>query len=195
MRLFLGEKAMAGLRRQRSDCRSTTILAVRRGGVVAVGGDGQVTMADTVLKHHASKIRRLYHDQVIVGFAGSAGDAFALLDRLSGKLEQYQGHLLRSAHELAKEWRTDRMLRPLQSLMVAVDKKYILLISGSGEVIEPDDGVIGIGSGGALATAAARALIQNTNLEAEAIVDKSLRIAADICVFTNQQIRIEKLSE
>ena len=179
---------------ERGQFRSTTILTVRRGEEVAVGGDGQVTVNETVLKHRASKIRRLYHDNVIVGFAGSVGDAFALLDRFSGKLEQYEGNLLRSGHELAKEWRTDKMLRPLQSMLVAVDEKYTLLISGTGEVIEPDDGVVGIGSGGAVATAAARAMLQETDLSAETIVEKALRITADICVFTNQQINIEKIS-
>jgi len=178
---------------QRPAFASTTILSVRRGPEVAIGGDGQVTMEDTVVKHHATKIRRLYHDRVIVGFAGSAGDAFALLERLSGKLEQYQGNLLRSAHELAKEWRTDRMLRPLQSLMVCVDRDHTLLISGTGEVIEPDDGVVGIGSGGPLAAAAARALVENTDLGAEQIVEKALRIAGHLCVYTNQQICVEKI--
>jgi ATP-dependent HslUV protease subunit HslV len=173
--------------------RGTTILSVRRGGQVAVGGDGQVTHNETVLKAKASKIRRLHQGQVIVGFAGSAGDAFALLDRFSSKLETFQGNLLRSAHELAKEWRTDRMLRPLQSLLVAVDAERSLLISGAGEVIEPDDGILGIGSGGPLATAAARALVQNTELDAATIVQKSLQIAAELCVYTNQEIRIETL--
>lgn len=179
--------------REKNRFLSTTILTVRRGGEVAVGGDGQVTVNETILKHRASKIRRLYHDRVIVGFAGSVGDAFALLDRFSGRLEQYEGNLLRSAHELAKEWRTDKMLRPLKTMMIAVDGKYTLLLSGTGEVIEPDDGVVGIGSGGALATAAARALLEETDLGAETIVEKSLRIAADICIFTNQQIHIEKI--
>ena len=173
--------------------RATTILAVRREDEVAIGGDGQETMKDTIIKHGANKIRRLYHDQVIIGFAGSAGDAFALLDRFGSKLEQYQGNLLRSAHELAKDWRTDKVLRPLQSLMIALDKKHTLLISGTGEVIEPDDGVVGIGSGGALATAAARALLQNTDIDAQTIVEKSLKIASELCVYTNQRIHIEKI--
>jgi ATP-dependent HslUV protease subunit HslV len=173
--------------------RSTTILSVRAGDRVAVGGDGQVTLNDTVVKATASKIRRLHQDRVIVGFAGAAGDAFALLDRFSGKLESYQGNLLRSAHELAKEWRTDKLLRPLESLLVAADADRSLLITGSGEVIEPDDGVIGIGSGGSVATAAARALSRNTELEPAEIVRKSLEIAAEICVYTNNQIRIETL--
>ena len=173
--------------------RSTTILSVRAGGRVAIGGDGQVTLNDTIVKATASKIRRLHQDKVIVGFAGAAGDAFALLERLSSKLETYQGNLLKSAHELAKEWRTDRALRPLQSLLVAVDEKQSLLVTGSGEVIEPDDGVIGIGSGGPIATAAARALLRNTKLDPPEIVRKSLEITAEICVYTNQQIRVETL--
>jgi ATP-dependent HslUV protease subunit HslV len=173
--------------------RHTTILSVRAGETVAVGGDGQVTLKDTVLKAGASKIRRLHHDKVVVGFAGSAGDAFALLDRFSTKLESYQGNLLRSAHELARDWRTDKMLRPLESLLVAVDAEHSLLISGNGEVIEPDDGIIGIGSGGPLATAAARALVRNTDLGPADVVRKSLEIASEICVYTNSQIRVETL--
>lgn len=185
---------MSAAGRHTAQFRSTTILSVRRGSEVAIGGDGQVTMGDNVVKQRANKIRRLYHDQVLVGFAGSAGDAFALLDRFNSKLEQYQGNLLRSAHELAKEWRTDKMLRPLESLLICVDKKHALLLSGTGEVIEPDDGVIGIGSGGAVATAAARALLENTDLGAEEIVGKSLEIASQICVYTNRHICIEKIS-
>jgi ATP-dependent HslUV protease subunit HslV len=173
--------------------RSTTILSVRRNGVVAVGGDGQVSLNDTILKSTARKIRRLHQDKVIVGFAGSAGDAFALLERFSSKLESFQGNLLRSAHELAKEWRTDRVLRPLQSMLVAADAERSLLISGTGEVIEPDDGILAVGSGGAFATAAARALMANTDLDATTIAQKSLEIAADLCVYTNRNIRIETL--
>ncbi|MFP4176869.1 MAG: ATP-dependent protease subunit HslV [Planctomycetota bacterium] len=176
-----------------SETRSTTILTVRRDDTVSVGGDGQVTMNETVVKERASKLRRLYHDEVMVGFAGSAGDAFALLERFSGQLEEYQGNLIRSAHELAKEWRTDKMLRPLESLMIAADQDHTLLISGNGEVIEPDDGILGIGSGGNYAAAAARALIENTDLGAEEIVRKSLNIAANICVYTNREICIETL--
>ena len=173
--------------------RSTTILAVRRGGRVTIGGDGQVTMNDQVVKGGASKIRSLYQGRVLVGFAGSAGDAFALLERFSNMLESYQGNLLRAAHELAKEWRTDKMLRPLQSLLVAVDADHSLLISGSGEVIEPDDGVLAVGSGGSMAAAAARALVENTDLDTDQIVRKSLEIAADICVYTNRHIQTECL--
>ena len=173
--------------------RSTTIVAVRRDGRVAVAGDGQVTMNETVVKASASKIRRLHGDDVIVGFAGSAGDAFALLERFSNKLEAFQGQLLRSAHELAKEWRTDKMLRPLQSVLVAVDAEHSLLISGTGEVIEPDDGVLAVGSGGPMATAAARALLRNTDLGAADIARKSLEIVSGICVYTNSQIQTETL--
>ena len=173
--------------------RSTTILTVRSESQVALGGDGQVTLNDSIVKASASKIRRLYQDRVIVGFAGAAGDSLALLDRFSGKLEEYQGNLLRSAIELAKEWRTDRALRPLQSLLVAADAGHSFLISGSGEVIEPDDGVIGIGSGGPQALAAARALIRNTDMGPADVVRTSLEIAAEICVYTNSQIAVETL--
>ena len=180
---------------RRPKFRSTTILSVRSGNQVAVGGDGQVTMDETVVKHRATKIRRVYHDEVLVGFAGSAGDAFALLERFTGKLEEYQGNLLRSAHELAKEWRTDKMLRPLQSLMVCADEKHTLLISGNGEVIEPDDGILGIGSGGNFAVAAARALKREGKLTPGEIVEVSLGIAADLCVYTNRELCIETLPE
>ena len=176
------------------EIHATTILVVRRGDEVAVGGDGQVTLNNIVVKHTANKLRRLFHDRVIVGFAGTVGDSFSLLDRLAGKLEQYQGNLLRSAHELAKEWRTDKMLRPLESLLIVADGQHTLLISGNGEVIEPDDGIMGIGSGGAFAMAAARALHSNTDLDARQIVEKSLKIAADLCVYTNQRINIETVS-
>jgi ATP-dependent HslUV protease subunit HslV len=179
--------------RQKPTFRSTTILAVRRHEGVTIGGDGQVTMNEQVVKGGASKIRSLYQGRVLVGFAGSAGDAFALLERFSNMLESYQGNLLRAAHELAKEWRTDKMLRPLQSLLVAVDAGHTLLISGSGEVIEPDDGVLAVGSGGAMAAAAARALLQNTDMSTDDIVRKSLEIAADICVYTNKHIQTEHL--
>ena len=194
MPVLCGVPAMADLSPTGLTYHATTVLSVRREGEVALGADGQVTLNTTVLKHTANKIRRLHHDRVLVGFAGTVGDSFALLDRLSGKLEQYQGNLLRSAHELAKEWRTDKVLRPLESLLIAADCDHTLVISGTGEVIEPDDGVAGIGSGGAYATAAARALLGNTTLNAGQIVEKSLRIAADLCVYTNQQIHTEKLS-
>ncbi len=172
---------------------STTILAVRKDGRVAIGGDGQVTMNAAVVKQDAKKIRRLYHDKVLVGFAGSSADAFALMERFDAKLEQYQGNVLRSAHELAKEWRTDKVLRRLESLLIVVDKHHTFLISGGGDVIEPDDGVIGIGSGGSYAIAAARALIKHTPLNAKEIVEESLNIAADICVYTNKHIKVEEI--
>lgn len=173
--------------------RSTTILSVRRDSSVAIGGDGQVTMNNTVVKHEARKIRRLYHDKVLVGFAGAAADAFALMERFGEKLEQYQGGLLRSANELAREWRTDRALRRLESLLVAIDKEHSLLISGSGDVIESDDGVLAIGSGGPMATAAARALMLHTKLSPKEIVEASLRLVSELCVFTNDRIKVEEL--
>ena len=172
---------------------STTILAVRKDGHVAIGGDGQVTMNAAVVKQDAKKIRRLYHDKVIVGFAGSSADSFALMERFDAKLEQYQGNVLRSAHELAKEWRTDKVLRRLESLLIVVDKQHSFLISGGGDVIEPDDGIIGIGSGGSYAIAAARALIKHTSLNAKELVEESLNIAADICVYTNKNIKVEEI--
>ncbi len=173
--------------------QSTTILSVRHKGVVAIGGDGQVTMSSFIVKKKACKIRKLYHDKVIVGFAGAAADAFALLERFEAKLEKYQGNMLRSAHELAKDWRTDKVLRKLESLLTAVDKDYTLLISGSGEIIEPDDGIIGIGSGGQFATAAARALVAHSKLSTRQIVEEALKITAEICVYTNANIRVEEI--
>lgn len=173
---------------------STTILAVRKDKQVAIGGDGQVTMNSAVVKQDAKKIRRLYHDKVIVGFAGSSADAFALMERFDAKLEQYQGNVLRSAHELAREWRTDKVLRRLESLLIVVDKQHSFLISGGGDVIEPDDGIIGIGSGGSYAIAAARALMKHTSMGAKEIVEESLLIAADICVFTNKNIKVEEIT-
>ncbi len=173
---------------------STTVLAVRKDNQVAIGGDGQVTMNSAVVKQDAKKIRRLYHDKVIVGFAGSSADAFALMERFDAKLEQYQGNVLRSAHELAREWRTDKVLRRLESLLIVVDKQHSFLISGGGDVIEPDDGIIGIGSGGSYAIAAARALMKHTAMGAKEIVEESLRIAADICVFTNKNIKVEEIT-
>jgi ATP-dependent HslUV protease subunit HslV len=150
-------------------------------------------MTNTILKQDAKKIRRLYHNKVIVGFAGATADAFALMERFDGKLEQYQGNVLKSAYELAKEWRTDRVLRRLESLLVVVDKSTSLLISGSGDIIEPTDGVIGIGSGGPFATAAARALLRNTQMSAKEIVEEALRIASEICVFTNSNLVVEEI--
>ena len=173
--------------------KATTILSVRHKGAVAIGGDGQVTMSSVIVKKNACKIRKLYHDKVIVGFAGSAADAFALLERFEAKLEEFQGNVLKSALELAKDWRTDKVLRRLESLLTAVDKDYSLLISGNGEIIEPDDGIIGIGSGGSYATAAARALMKHSDLNARQIVEEALKIAAEICVYTNTSIHVEEV--
>jgi len=173
--------------------RSTTILSVRRGDQVAIGGDGQVSMNDAIVKGTARKIRRLYEDKIIVGFSGATADAFSLMERFEAKLKQYQGNLVKSAHEMAREWRTDRVLRRLESLMIAVDGKTSLLLSGGGDIIIPDDGILGIGSGGQYATAAARALVENTDLGAREIVEKAMRIAAGICVYTNDQIIVDSI--
>ncbi len=173
--------------------KSTTILSVRHKGVVAIGGDGQVTMSSFVVKKDACKIRKLYHEKVIVGFAGSAADAFSLLERFESKLEKFQGNMLRSAHELAKDWRTDKILRRLESLLIAVDKDCSLLVSGNGELIEPDDGILGIGSGGQFATAAARALVKHSELSTKQIVEEALKISAEIRVYTNTNIRVEEI--
>ena len=173
--------------------RSTTILAVRRDRQVAIGGDGQVTIGNTAVKHDTNKLRRLASGKVLVGFAGSAADAFALLERFEGRLEEFKGNVRRAAIELAKDWRTDRVLRRLESLLAVVDAETSLVISGSGDVIEPTDGVIGIGSGGPYATAAARALLRHSNLSAEQIVREALLITAEICIFTNDRLTIEVL--
>ncbi len=173
--------------------RSTTILSVRRDNRVAIGGDGQVTIRDTIVKADAKKIRRLYHDKVLIGFAGAAADAFSLMEKFEGKLEEHQGNVLRAAYELARDWRTDRVLRRLESLLAVVDQSYSLIVSGSGEVIEPSDGIIGIGSGGPYAVAAGRALMRKTTLSAPEVVEESLRIAAEICVYTNTEIFVEEL--
>lgn len=173
--------------------RSTTILAVRHRGEVVVAGDGQVTLGNTVVKHSAAKVRRLYHNKVITGFAGATADAFTLFDRLEKKLEQYNGNLMRAAVELAKDWRTDRVLRRLEALLVAVDEEHSLLLSGTGDVIEPDDGILAIGSGGPYAQAAASALLQHADLDAEAIARAALEIAGSICIYTNMNITVEKI--
>jgi len=173
--------------------RGTTILAVRHRGQAAMGGDGQVTLGAVVLKSDARKIRRLYQDQVLVGFAGSAADGLALLERFEAKLQDHQGSVPRAAVELAKEWRTDRVLRRLDAMLVAMDRESLLLISGTGEVLQPEDNVIGIGSGGAYAVAAARALVRHSGLSAAEIVRTALEIAADLCIYTNRQIVVEQL--
>jgi ATP-dependent HslUV protease subunit HslV len=172
---------------------STTILAVRHKGKVAIGGDGQVTYGEAVVKSDARKIRKLSDGKVVCGFAGASADAFALLERFEGMLKEYQDSLRRAATELAKLWRTDKVLRRLESMLVVVDKKNLLLISGSGDVIEPTGGVIAIGSGGNYAAAAARALISHTKLGAKEIVEESLKIASEICVYTNDSINVEEL--
>lgn len=173
--------------------RGTTILSVRRGNTVVIGGDGQVSLGNTVMKGNARKVRRLYRDQVIAGFAGGTADAFTLFEKFEAKLEKHQGHLVRAAVELAKDWRTDRMLRRLEALLAVADKKASLIISGNGDVIEPEHGIMAIGSGGDFAKSAALALAENTELEARAIVEKSLGIAGDICIYTNSNLTIETL--
>jgi ATP-dependent HslUV protease subunit HslV len=173
--------------------RSTTVICVRRDGRVVMASDGQVTMGESVFKHKARKIRRLYQDKVLAGFAGSTADAFSLFSRFEAKLEQYAGNLGRAAVELAKDWRTDKMLRSLEALLVVADLNQTFLLSGAGDVIEPDEGVAAIGSGGSYAMAAAKALNENTALSARDIAEKSLRIAGQICIFTNDQITIEEL--
>jgi len=173
--------------------RGTTILSVRRNGKVVVGGDGQVSMGNTVMKGNARKVRRLYDGRVIAGFAGGTADAFTLFERFEAKLEKHSGNLTRSAVELAKDWRTDRMLRRLEALLVVADKETSLIITGNGDVIEPENSLMAIGSGGPFAQAAARALLENSEHDARTIVEKGLEIASDICVFTNNNLTIEEL--
>ncbi len=175
--------------------RGTTILSVRKNGKVVLGGDGQVSMGNTVMKGNARKVRRLYNDKVIAGFAGGTADAFTLFERFEGKLEMHSGNLMRAAVELAKDWRTDRILRRLEALLAIADEKSSLIISGNGDVIEPENSLMAIGSGGPYAQAAARALLENTEMDARTIVEQSLAIAADICVFTNKNLTIEELGE
>jgi len=178
---------------KRTSIRSTTILAVRKDGQTTIGGDGQVTFGEAAVKHDSNKIRRLSGGKVLCGFAGAAADAFALLDRFDAKLDEYKGNMRRAAIELAKDWRTDRVLRRLESLLAAVDGETSLIIGGSGDVIEPTDGVIGIGSGGMYAAAAARALLNHSTLSTEKIVTESLLIASDICIYTNDRLTVETL--
>ncbi|MHB0990921.1 MAG: ATP-dependent protease subunit HslV [Burkholderiales bacterium] len=173
--------------------RGTTILSVRRGDQVALGGDGQVTLGNVVIKSTARKIRRIYQDQILAGFAGGTADAFTLFERFEEKLEKHQGNLLRSAVELAKDWRTDRMLRRLEAMLAVADRDHSLVITGNGDVLEPEFGIVAIGSGGAYAQAAAKALLDNTDLSPQEIVAKSLAIAGDICIYTNQNHLIEVL--
>jgi ATP-dependent HslUV protease subunit HslV len=173
--------------------RSTTVLLVRRSGRVAMAGDGQVTMGDTVMKSSARKVRRLYNDKILAGFAGATADAFSLLTRFEAKLEQYHGNLERAAIELSKEWRTDKILRHLEALLVVADEKNSFLLSGNGDVIAPDDGVLAIGSGGSFALSAARALLANTEMDAREIATEAMRIAAEICIYTNSNIIVEEI--
>jgi ATP-dependent HslUV protease, peptidase subunit HslV len=173
--------------------KATTIVCVQCKGVTAIAGDGQVTFGDTVIKHGATKIRRLYNDEVIVGFAGTAADAFALLECFETKLDEYKGNLQRSAVELAKDWRTDRMLRRLEAMIIAADAAEAYVISGSGDVISPEGGVLAIGSGGPYVQAAAQALLENTDLDAETIVRKAMKIASGICIYTNENIMVETI--
>jgi ATP-dependent HslUV protease subunit HslV len=176
-----------------SKIHGTTIIGLRHNGKVAVGGDGQVTLGSTVMKQSSNKIRKLYNNSVLVGFAGSAADAFSLLERFEEKLEQHQGQIVRSAVELAKLWRTDKYLRQLEALLAVVDKEHALIVSGTGDVIEPDDGIVAVGSGGMYALAAARMLVQHTTFSAKEIVRESLNAASDICIYTNKNFTIEEL--
>lgn len=175
------------------ELHGTTVLSVRRGDKVVIGGDGQVSMGATIMKGNARKVRRLYKERVLAGFAGGTADAFTLFERFEGKLEKHQGNLTRAAVELAKDWRTDRLLRRLEALLAVADQSASLIISGNGDVIEPEQGIMAIGSGGPFAQAAAQALLENTELEAQFVVEKSLQIAAGICVYTNQNLTIESL--
>jgi len=173
--------------------RATTILSIHHKGKVAIAGDGQVSVGNTVMKQGARKIRRMYKDQVIAGFAGSAADSFALFGKFEEKLEKFQGQLTKAAVELAKEWRTDKILRRLEAMLIVVNKDASFLVSGTGDVIEPDDGILGIGSGGSYAVAAARALVKHSKLSVREIVEESMKIASEICVFTNDRIHIEEI--
>ena len=171
----------------------TTILAVRKDDKIVVAGDGQVTMGDTVVKHQAKKVRKMYHDKIITGFAGSTADAFTLFERLESKLEQFNGNLKRAAVELAKDWRMDRALRKLEALLIAADARDSFILSGTGDVIEPDDGLVAVGSGAPYALAAARALMRHTDLSARLIAEESMKIAASICIYTNHEFTVEEL--
>ncbi len=171
----------------------TTILCVRRDGHVSIGGDGQVTMGQTVMKHNARKIRKLYNNTILAGFAGATADAFTLIEKFEGKIEEYHGNIARAAVELAKEWRTSKMLRQLEALLIVADKEHTFIISGTGDVIEPEDGIAAIGSGGAYAQAAAQALFRHSSLDAQGIVKEAMEIASRICIYTNSNILIEEL--
>ena len=172
---------------------ATTILCVRKNGKVAMGGDGQVSLGNTIMKHSAKKVRKMHHDKVIGGFAGSTADAFSLFARFEEKLEKFQGNLPRSAVELAKDWRTDRMLRRLEAMLIVADKDNSFLVSGTGDVIEPDDGILAIGSGGMFALAAAKALVENSDMDARKVIEKAMDIAQSICIYTNSNLTVEEL--
>ncbi|MGC8861166.1 MAG: ATP-dependent protease subunit HslV [Armatimonadota bacterium] len=176
-----------------AEMHGTTVVAVKKNGKVAIAGDGQVTLENTIMKHKARKVRRLYEDRVLMGFAGSVADAQALADKFEAKLKEAHGNLRRAVIEFAKDWRTDRILRRLEAMMIVADREYLLVISGSGEVIEPDEGVAAIGSGGGFAAAAAKALVRNTDLTPREIVEQAMHIAADICVYTNHEITVDEL--
>ncbi len=176
-----------------TDFRGTTILCVRKGGEVAIAGDGQVTLGNTVIKHNARKIRKMYNDTILSGFAGSTADAFTLFEKFEGKIETYRGNIPRAAVELAKEWRTDKILRRLEALLIVADRDHSFIISGNGDVLEPEDGIAAIGSGGPYAQAAAKALIEHTQLEPLQVVEEALKIAARICIYTNTSITLEEI--
>ncbi len=180
-------------RQDRIIIRSTTVLSIRHKGKVVMAGDGQVSFGDIVVKHTAKKVRKLHNDKVLAGFAGSTADALALFTKFEGKLDEYRGNLLRAAVELAKDWRTDRVLRRLEALLIVADKDKSLVISGNGDVIEPDDGIVAIGSGGGFAQAAARALALHTDLDSRRIAEEAMKIASQICIYTNDQVHIEEL--
>ncbi len=180
---------MAGL----TPMHGTTIIAVRKNGKTSIAGDGQVTVGSTVMKHNAKKVRKMYNDRILAGFAGATADAFTLFEKFEAKLEQYHGNLTRAAVELAKDWRTDRVLRRLEALMIVADNERSFILSGNGDVIEPENGISAIGSGGPYALAAARALADHTSLDARSIVTEAMKIAADICIYTNREISIEEL--
>ena len=186
-------KTKPGLLKNKQEIRSTTVIGLIRDGVAVIGSDGQVTMGSTVMKHTARKVRKLFNERVLAGFAGATSDAFTLFERFESKLEQYKGNLQRAAVELAKEWRTDKYLRRLEALLAVIDTEKALIISGTGDVIEPDDGIVSIGSGGPFALSAARMLVKYSDLSGEEIVRESLSQAADICIYTNTKITIETL--
>lgn len=193
MKQYSGRSPYSSSKKDRQ-VRSTTVLSIRRGDEVVMAGDGQVSFGDTILKTKARKVRRLYDDQVLAGFAGATADALTLIEKFEAKLEEYRGNTTRAAVELAKEWRTDKMLRHLEALLLVSDENVSLLISGNGDVIEPDEGVVAVGSGGPYAEAAAKALLRHTNLPLLEIVKEAMKIAADICVYTNYELHIEQLS-